>query len=981
MARKFKFISPGIFLREIDQSILAEEPADVGPVVIGRTRKGPSLIPVKVNSYADFVELFGTPVPSVQSGGDIWRSSEAGTAPTYAAFAAQAWLSNNSPCTVVRLAGATNANNDGTDAAKAGWKTAAQPVVNPATNGGAYGLFIYGSGSTGAPASALNSGTLAAVWYVESGAITLSGAMNSTSAGVGPNTSSAAHVIASTGKDATGGQWKVDVRDTAGAITDTVTFDFDRNSGNYIRGAFNTSPILANNRSDFIDAANQKTYWLGESFETNVLRSSTLYTGSPTLVGTILALADGTNDGATFQNEVAQAETGWLVSQDFSTDTAAFSPLNLQKLFKLKSLPAGGEWDQANVKVSIQDLTYSIDNEVEPYGSFTVVVRDVADSDEDPNILEAFTGVNLNPDSPNFIARRIGDKDMVWNNAKRIYDEIGSYANLSNYVTVELHPDVENGDVDASALPFGFFGPPRYKSATFVTNNATLIYKPQTLTFAAGGGPAGLACLSSVDVWISSSSGAPSTLSLPTVYPSLVDWLRISASAGTGEGPGDIENSYFGIQTNGGATAAGAGVQYDRGYVDMVRQKPTGISSFTAAAASKTEVSFVFTLDDVKAAGRYANGELRDAYWISGSRVDGTSITAVSASNGNWKEVLDRGIKRFTAPLFGGTDGVDIHEMDPFNNTVMGTSETTHYEYNSVRRAIDSVADAERVEMNVLAMPGIDTESLTKHMMNVTEGRGDSLAVIDLVGGYEPRAESNKSRANRRGDVKTVIDAVKARKLNSSYGCAYYPWVQILDDNSEAILYVPPSVAALGTFASSEKTSALWFAPAGFNRGGLTEGSAGLTVVNVDNQLTSKDRDNLYAVNVNPIAKFPAEGIVIFGQKTLQLKASALDRINVRRLLIYVKREISRIASSVLFEQNLQATWSEFSAKAKLFLEGVKIGGGLADYKVVLDETTTTPDLIDRNIMYAKVFLKPARAIEFIAVDFIITKSGASFDD
>ena len=171
-------------------------------------------------------------------------------------------------------------------------------------------------------------------------------------------------------------------------------------------------------------------------------------------------------------------------------------------------------------------------------------------------------------------------------------------------------------------------------------------------------------------------------------------------------------------------------------------------------------------MDDVKAAGRYANGELRDAYWISGSRVDGTSITAVSASNGNWKEVLDRGIKRFTAPLFGGTDGVDIHEMDPFNNTVMGTSETTHYEYNSVRRAIDSVADAERVEMNVLAMPGIDTESLTKHMMNVTEGRGDSLAVIDLVGGYEPRAESNKSRANRRGDVKTVIATFSGRLGN-----------------------------------------------------------------------------------------------------------------------------------------------------------------------------------------------------------------------
>ena len=975
MARKFKFISPGIFLREIDQSILAEDPADVGPVVIGRTRKGPSLIPVKVNSYADFVELFGTPVPSVQSSGDIWRASEAGTAPTYAAFAAQAWLANNSPCTVVRLAGATNPNAVDTDAAKAGWKTALTPTSKVSTNGGAYGLFVWGSGSAASFASTANTGTLAAVWYLESGAITLSGTMAGAS-GTVPLTSSAASLIESTGKNDAGGIWKVAVHDGAGGLIETVSFDFDRNSGNYIRGVFNTSPILANTRSDFIDSANQKTYWLGESFETNLLRSSTLYENADTLVGTILALTDGTNDGATFQNEVTQAETGWFVSQDFSTNTAVFKPTALQKLFKFKGLPAGGEWDQASIKVSIQDLAYSIDNEVEPYGSFTVVVRDVADSDEETNIIESFTGVNLNPDSPNFIARRIGDKDMVWNADKRIYDEIGNYANVSNYITVEVHPDVENGDINAAALPFGFFGPPRYKTATFTTNSKAAGTKPETLTFAAGGDTA---ALSATEVWITSS--VLSSLELPTVFPSLVDWLIISASAGTGEGPNDIENSYFGLQTNGGATAAGAGVQYDRGYADMVRQKPTSISSFTAAGASKTEVSFVFTLDDIKADGRFSNGELRNAVWLSGSRKAGTSITAVSASNGNWKEILDRGIKRFTAPLFGGTDGVDIHEMDPFNNTVMGTSETTHYEYNSVRRAIDSVADPERVEMNVLAMPGIDTETLTKHMINVTEGRGDSLAIIDLVGGYEPRAESNKSRANRRGNVKTVIDAVKARKLNSSYGCAYYPWVQILDDNSEAILYVPPSVAALGTFASSEKTSALWFAPAGFNRGGLTEGSSGLTVVNVDNQLTSKDRDNLYAVNVNPIAKFPAEGIVIFGQKTLQLKASALDRINVRRLLIYVKREISRIASGVLLEQNLQATWSEFSAKAKLFLEGVKIGGGLMDYRVVLDETTTTPDLVDRNIMYAKVFLKPARAIEFIAVDFVITKSGASFDD
>jgi phage tail sheath protein FI len=137
----------------------------------------------------------------------------------------------------------------------------------------------------------------------------------------------------------------------------------------------------------------------------------------------------------------------------------------------------------------------------------------------------------------------------------------------------------------------------------------------------------------------------------------------------------------------------------------------------------------------------------------------------------------------------------------------------------------------------------------------------------------------------------------------------------------------------------------------------------------------------LYENNINPIATFPAEGIVIFGQKTLQATPSALDRINVRRLTIFLKREISRIAATLLFDQNVQVTWNKFRGQAETFLSGVKAGLGLTDYKVILDETTTTPDLVDRNILYAKIYVKPARAIEFIAIDFIITDSGAAFDD
>ena len=154
-----------------------------------------------------------------------------------------------------------------------------------------------------------------------------------------------------------------------------------------------------------------------------------------------------------------------------------------------------------------------------------------------------------------------------------------------------------------------------------------------------------------------------------------------------------------------------------------------------------------------------------------------------------------------------------------------------------------------------------------------------------------------------------------------------------------------------------------------------------LEVLQVTEQLLSRDRDTLYDANINPIASFVSEGLVVFGQKTLQSTQSALDRINVRRLLIFIKKRVSLISSNLLFEQNVQETWNRFINLVVPELKDIKTRFGLSDFKVVLDDTTTTPDLVDRNIMYAKIFLKPARSIEFIAVDFVITNTGASFDD
>jgi phage tail sheath protein FI len=290
-------------------------------------------------------------------------------------------------------------------------------------------------------------------------------------------------------------------------------------------------------------------------------------------------------------------------------------------------------------------------------------------------------------------------------------------------------------------------------------------------------------------------------------------------------------------------------------------------------------------------------------------------------------------------------------------------------------------SDPEVVDMDLVCMPGLTHEGLTNHMLNVAESRGDCLAIIDLANAYTPKTESTNAAESRGANVATAVSNMRNRGLNSSYGACYFPWVQISDPQTAQRVWVPPSVVALGAMSYGQKTQELWFAPAGFTRGGLSEGRGGLPVIAVSERLTSAERDDLYDANINPIAQFPAEGIVIFGQKTLQVTESALDRINVRRLMIYVKREISRMAATLLFDQNVQSTWDRFTGRVNPFLSSIRSRLGLMDFKVILDSTTTTPDLIDRNIMYAKIFLKPAKAVEFIAIDFVITDSGAAFED
>tara|TARA_A100001015_G_scaffold17392_1_gene20270 strand:+ start:3365 stop:6361 length:2997 start_codon:yes stop_codon:yes gene_type:complete len=994
---KFKFVSPGVFIDEVDESAIPELPERMGPLVVGRFQKGPAHRPVQVNSFKDFVATFGNPADG-NATGDVYRSG-AQKAPTYAAYAAQAWLRNNSPCTVYRVLG--QQHGDATTAGVAGWTTTKTPDTKLSAAGGAYGMFIFPSASF---ISQDVTGSLAAIWYFEDGAIALTGSdLGLVGKGLGAGTpilstdgNFTAQVLVGDGTNTKG---EAVNQLSAASLTDKIKFNFNRDSKDFVRRVFSTDPTRTNSAITYTagNSYSTKKYWLGETYESatavggdsQMFVESTAKTGSSDkMFGIILQLNDSAASGIKWHNHNKNAQaaaSGWFISQDTRGNTnAAFNPVvHTEKLFKIHALggaksaggtdPGTGEAGNREIKVSLTDIKVSPNN-FNDYATFSLLVRDVKDTDNNPIILERFSSLTLDPSSANYISKVIGDRSYRYNEDEKVVDFLGAYANNSKLIRVEVSPIVEAGGA-RSLVPFGVYGPIIPKDIVVPRGYRANAANEWVQGSGSAGLPTGsLAAGHIANSLIHTGSNNPSVeVGLTLRFPRTR--VRVSSSEGSLVTP---KRAFFGYQSNVPGTK-----RFEPTNVDLHRGKPAGLDQH-ANPGNFTQYSWVFSLDDVRRSGTSNT----NAYYQSGSRAAGTSYTAQSAANsGSVVGVLNAGFNKFTSPLFGGFDGFDIKEADPLRNSLInGKTELNSYAFHSLKKAVDVIADPEYVEFDIATMPGVTNDSLNTQLVQVCEERADALAIIDLKGNFEPPHEHNSepSATTKLGQVdggSGVVDTLKGLNINSSYGASFYPFVQIRDTINDSILYVPPSVVALGTMSSSQRKSAVWFAPAGFTRGGLSEGSAGLPVIGVRERLTSEKRDKLYEANINPIASFPAEGIVVFGQKTLQLTPSALDRINVRRLLIFVKKEISRIASTLLFDQNVQNTWNRFRGQVEPFLGDVQAGLGLTDFRVVLDETTTTPDLVDRNVLYAKIFLRPARAIEFIALDFIISRSGASFDD
>jgi hypothetical protein len=268
---------------------------------------------------------------------------------------------------------------------------------------------------------------------------------------------------------------------------------------------------------------------------------------------------------------------------------------------------------------------------------------------------------------------------------------------------------------------------------------------------------------------------------------------------------------------------------------------------------------------------------------------------------------------------------------------------------------------------------------VTDYALDACEDRFDCIYIMDIenTDGDGNTIYTNPAgqtgAGTKRASVDDTITTFEGRGMDSNMGAAYWPDVRMFDETSNRIVTVPPSVVVLGALAFNDKFAQPWFAPAGFVRGGLKN----VTEPNVN--LTFSDRDSLYDANLNPIAKFPKEGTVILGQKTMQQAQSALDRVNVRRMVLEVRRAVKGVAQRILFEPNNALTWQKFSAMVNPILERVQALSGLERFKVVIDDTTTSPEDVDNNVLRGKVFLQPTKSVEFIAVDFIITSAGVQF--
>ncbi len=1013
------FKSPGVSTREIDLSGPTQSgPSGIPAGVIGTAKQGRAFVPITVATFADFVAEFGDADSTL-----------------FGPLAMKQWLGYASAGTFVRTLGAGNGKKRGTDGTvtNGGFIVGSQQVQSNGNLGNnAYAGNASSAGGLGrthflavimeeANSSAVfTDAGLASVQPILRGVLMAPSGVNlalSSSrydtenntpfGGPGATNQAAEFDFGSsraTDKDAgstlgavniAGGRQEFVMLQNGHKHTDSyptiLTASFDPAAPNYFGTIFNTDP----------EKMEQAGHYLYAHFD--IHPNFAVCTGSSMMAPTYAATGSlqGTYEGQTFKNEeIAFLVTGSTGRAGGSTTvpdfesfsdrfrTAKFPTVISQEfggqnkdLFTVHCLDDGAIGNH-RTKISIENIIKST-NVNNKYGSFDLLVREYDDTDNEPKTLERFVKLSLDPNSERYICRVIGDYHIFYDFDKRVGGQKliveGSYANASNYIRISPSVELERGEIPDIALPVGFRG-----IQHLATSGSSIFGAPDLHDVARGTITADVAqniVQMPVPLRRTIAQGqAPKKRINPSLYWGVQMEKQLTVAEPNGSTVLDDSLRSFGTYfPNYHQTERPVLID---GQVGVADESGTILDAdrFNNNKFSLENIQVV-TKNDAADPLQWPAAVYRRTGEAAGTMVD------IDGSNAAAFRLLDvakdfglstaRPFLKFTMIAQGGFDGLnvfDAHKSDMSSTAVRREMNAENQGLTAgptvaaYRKALDVMAERSDVDIQLLAIPGIRHSSVTDYAITTVEDRFDALFLMDIE--TEDNLGNIVSGSSQDVSVTGTASTFNSRNLDSSFAAAYFPDVMLQQSNG-SVAQVPPSVAVLGAFGLNDSVAFPWYAPAGFTRGALR--GVDSTQVN----LNRTNLDTLYEADINPITSFPqSSGVVVFGQKTLLAAQSALDRVNVRRLLIDIRRQVRKIGDTFLFEPNRESTLARFSAAVTPILTRIQSQQGLERFKVQIDTTTTTQADIENNTVRGKIFLQPVRSVEFISLDFVVTNAG-----
>ena len=778
-----------------------------------------------------------------------------------------------------------------------------------------------------------------------------------------------------------------------------ITASFDPGAGNYISKALNTDPLKYEQRGHLLYSHFDIQPGLAVATGSGILNASPLGRGRDGSEQPIAFLTYGTLDRNTanstttpdyegFRDRYAAAKTPFFISQKFGGIA--------QNVFRIHARTDGELHPKESYKISLINLATPLDATLSP--RFDLQVRTLGDRDGNRLVLESYAGLSLDPSDDRYIARIIGDQNTFFDfdkatRAQRLVVE-GDYPNASARIRVEMAPNVTLGKLPIAALPMGFRGP-----AHIITSGSLAVMSGAN---------------SSDQYLVQANSGAPAVRdSQDTINRASVPPIPYRENIYIGSDPTKKLRSslHWGVQTNVKYQAAlpNQGVGVDESFKAFTKyfsnMKTTDINFSEGDNAGVPDSNGIirdsdrfnknlFSLENIRV--RTGSDGLADANeWMSASYVRNGVIAPIQdgrAGTGftralkpeDLKTVGNRKFAKFTTIMQGGFDGTRIFNEDASKLTDAATKRDMDDSSNqgglagpnvaAYRKAIDIMGNTSDVDIKLLAIPGIRDTAVTDFAISSVESRFDTLYIMDI----EERDSLNTvvTSSEQTVDVTFTVQDFNNRSLDTSFAAAYFPDLVMVDPETKANVQVPPSVGVLGAFALNDSVGHPWFAPAGFSRGALSN----MLFATVD--LSRDNLDDLYESDINPLTDFPGQPLVVWGQKTLLQAATSLDRVNVRRLLIEVRRSVRTIANSLLFEPNREETLARFSDLVNPVLQSIQELSGVDRYKVIIDTSTTTQADVENNTIRGKIFLQPTRTAEFISLDFVLSNAGSdAFDN